>query len=72
MSAICAALKYPSEEEDETASSSQFEIDSEAEGGSNDLVEDDPQWILYNHIKSYTDSNGETLSDPFIKLPSKK
>ncbi|CAL1527080.1 unnamed protein product [Lymnaea stagnalis] len=72
MSAVCAALKYPSEEEDETASSSQFEMDSEAEAAGNDLVEDDPQWILYNHVKNLTGANGDTLSDPFIKLPSKK
>uniref|UniRef100_A0A0B7AIS6 Protein polybromo-1 n=1 Tax=Arion vulgaris TaxID=1028688 RepID=A0A0B7AIS6_9EUPU len=72
MSAICAALKYPSDVEDDAASSSQFDIDSEGEDGGNELVEDDPQWILYNHIKNYTNSKGETLSDPFLKLPSKK
>ncbi|KAK6994776.1 protein polybromo-1-like isoform X1 [Biomphalaria glabrata] len=69
MSAICAALKYPSDDNEE---SSHFEMDSEADGGGNDLVEDDPQWILYNYVKNYTDSTGDTIADPFIKLPSKK
>lgn len=72
MSAICAALKYPSDVEDDAASSCQFEMDSEGEVGGNELVEDDPQWILYNHVKNYTTPSGETLSDPFLKLPSKK
>ncbi|XP_035825265.1 protein polybromo-1 isoform X1 [Aplysia californica] len=71
MSAVCAALKYQSSEDD-GASSSQFEMDSEAEGTGNDLVEDDPQWILYNHVKNVTGDDGDSLSEPFQKLPSKK
>ena len=73
MSAVCASLKYPSEAEDNDGdSSSQFDINSEMDGGSNDLVEDDPQWILYNFIKNYTNENNDTISDPFLRLPSKK
>ncbi|BFZ08168.1 hypothetical protein BsWGS_11204 [Bradybaena similaris] len=72
MSAVCAALKYPSDLDDDAASSSQFEMDSEGEEGGNGLVEDDPQWILYNHVKNYTNSKGEAIADTFQKLPSKK
>ena len=71
MSAVCAALKYQSSEDD-AASSSHFDMDSEAEGVGNDLVEDDPQWILYNHVKNIEDDDGDLLSEPFLKQPSKK
>ncbi|CAG5124399.1 unnamed protein product [Candidula unifasciata] len=72
MSAVCAALKYPSDIDDDAASSSQFEMDSEGEDGGGGLVEDDPQWILYNHVKNFTNSKGEVIADTFQKLPSKK
>lgn len=73
MSAVCASLKYPSEVEDNDGnSSSQFDFNSEADVGSSGLVEDDPQWILYNFVKNYTDEDNDTIADPFLKLPSKK
>ncbi|GFO15453.1 polybromo 1 [Plakobranchus ocellatus] len=73
MSAVCASLKYPSDEEDRKVNSpSPFDMDSEADAGNNELVEDDPQWILYNYIKNYTNENNDTISDPFLRLPSKK
>ncbi|GFS20715.1 protein polybromo-1 [Elysia marginata] len=73
MSAVCASLKYPSEVEDNDGdSSSQFDMNSEVDGGSNGLVEDDPQWILYNFVKNFTDESNDTIADPFLKLPSKK
>lgn len=32
----------------------------------------DPQWQLYEAVKSYTSIAGEVLSDPFMRLPSRR
>ena len=69
MSAVCAALEY--QQSDDDAESSHFDLDSDGDGG-NDMEEDDPQWILYNHVKDFPGDDGEIISEPFMKLPSRK
>ena len=56
MSAVCAALKY--KQDGDTAAGADadpatFDLDADMEAGSGSgaLVEDDPQWILFNHVK---------------------
>ncbi|XP_073978285.1 protein polybromo isoform X2 [Rhodnius prolixus] len=61
LSAITAAIKSEDEEEDD-------------DGGS--IVEledtDNPCWQLFDAVKSHTNAQGDVLSEPFHKLPSKR
>ncbi|XP_025107191.1 protein polybromo-1-like isoform X11 [Pomacea canaliculata] len=66
LSAVCAALRYQSEDDDTASSQMDFEGDSDGEES------DSPFWALYFAVKNYTSSEGEILSQPFLKLPSKK
>jgi len=70
MSAVCAALKYQSSDDEEEED--QFDMDEDVEAGVNGLEEDDPQWMLYNHVKNITDDRHNTLAEPFLKMPSKR
>jgi len=49
---------------------SESESDSESEMAEEKL--DDPLWSLYSRIKNYTTPSGNTLSEPFLSLPSKR
>ncbi|KAK7457993.1 hypothetical protein BaRGS_00039138 [Batillaria attramentaria] len=66
LSAVCAALKYQSEDDDTASSQMEFEGDSDFEDA------DSPFWALYCTIKDYRTPAGDVLSQPFLKLPSKK
>lgn len=66
LSAVCAALRYQSEDDDTASSQMEFEGDSDLEDG------DSPFWVLFSAIKNYKTPEGELLSQPFLKLPSKK
>lgn len=35
-------------------------------------VESNPQWQLYDAVRSYTSSAGVQLSDPFMRLPNRR
>ncbi|KAL1139328.1 hypothetical protein AAG570_006314 [Ranatra chinensis] len=61
LSAITAALKNEEEEEDDDESES---IVGEEP--------DNPCWQLFNTVKSATSPQGQSLSEPFYKLPSKR
>nr|XP_022295789.1 protein polybromo-1-like isoform X8 [Crassostrea virginica] len=74
MSAICAALKYPSDDEDDEASldASLMEYDDDS-GTETIMSEDDNLYLmLLNAVKNYKMSSGKTISEPFVKLPSKR
>ncbi|XP_046573937.1 protein polybromo-1-like isoform X7 [Haliotis rubra] len=74
LSAVCAALKYQSDEDAEVASQSGSHMDYEAESeGDTSVAEDEsPLWGLYYAVKNYKTPNGDQLSEPFLKLPSKR
>ncbi|XP_070193759.1 protein polybromo-1-like isoform X2 [Littorina saxatilis] len=66
LSAVCAALKYQSEDDDTASSQMDYEGDSDMEDS------DSPYWTLYSAVKDFTTADGDELSLPFCKLPSKK
>ncbi|XP_071082321.1 protein polybromo-1-like isoform X6 [Haliotis cracherodii] len=74
LSAVCAALKYQSDEDVDAASQSGSHMDYEAESeGDTSVAEDEsPLWGLYYAVKNYKTPNGDQLSEPFLKLPSKR
>lgn len=82
LSAICAALNYQSEEDASAVESdiaschdniSQMDFEDESGGeGSVAEGEDNVQWMLYNSVKNLKNSLGQSLSEPFMKLPSKR
>eukprot|EP00105_Crassostrea_gigas_P034204 XP_019918352.1 PREDICTED: protein polybromo-1-like isoform X16 [Crassostrea gigas] len=74
MSAICAALKYPSDDEDDEASLDASLMDYDDDSGAETIMsEDDNLYVmLLNAVKNYKLSSGETVHEPFIKLPSKR
>ncbi|KAK9506268.1 hypothetical protein O3M35_008237 [Rhynocoris fuscipes] len=61
LSAITAAIKSEDEDEDD-------------DGGSIEELEDtdNPCWQLFDTVKSHTNAQGDILSEPFHKLPSKR
>ncbi|ESO90734.1 hypothetical protein LOTGIDRAFT_175808 [Lottia gigantea] len=73
MSAICAQLTYPSDDESDIGTvdmnTSQIDYDSEADTTVSD--DENPQWALYNTIRNYQTVDGD-LSLPFLKLPNKR
>ncbi|XP_013402941.2 protein polybromo-1-like [Lingula anatina] len=80
LSAICAALKYPEDEEEELSeiaschdqlSQMDYEEDS-AEEGSVTEPEETVQWVLFNAVKNAKNSLGQGLADPFLKLPNRR
>ncbi|XP_059470820.1 protein polybromo-1 [Neocloeon triangulifer] len=75
LSAITSALKYEDEEEDEEEEAMD-EDDSDQDDDDDEVNEDDeesgPLLNLYEAVKSFTNSQGYRLSDPFRKLPSKR
>ena len=66
LSAVCAALKYQSEDEDTASSQMEYEGDSDFED------DDSPYWVLYKAVKDHKTPDEDMLSQPFCKLPSKK
>lgn len=74
MSAICAALKYPSDDEDDEASLDASLMDYDDDSGAETIMsEDDNLYVmLLNVVKNYKLPSGETVHEPFIKLPSKR
>ncbi|XP_048738876.1 LOW QUALITY PROTEIN: protein polybromo-1-like [Ostrea edulis] len=75
MSTICAALKYPSdEEEDFEASLDASLLDYDDDSGAETIMSEDDSLnvVLLNAVKNYKLPSGETIFEPFVKLPSKR
>ena len=78
LSAICAALTYEDEDDESDRTSCHdnlSQMDYEDESGAEGSVvesEDSVLWSLYNSIKNYKNSLGQALSEPFMRLPSKR
>lgn len=83
MTDICADLQYPSDDdmepilyddEDDDSILDQSQIDYDDESGTETIMSDDesPFWALFNAVKTYRDSTGQTIYEPFVKLPSKR
>ena len=78
LSAICAALEYISDNDSTNTPSchdnlSQMDYEEESGGeGSVAEPEENVQWMLYNAVKEHKNSLGQNLSDPFLKLPSRR
>ncbi|XP_050414822.1 protein polybromo-1 isoform X3 [Patella vulgata] len=71
MSAICAALTYPSDDESDTTEVNTSQIDYDSEADTTVSEDENPQWALYNTIRNYQTPDGD-LSLPFLKLPNKR
>ncbi len=71
---MCAALRYPSDDENEASSQtgSQMDYEAESEGESTVTEDESPLWALYLAVKNYRTPAGDQLSEPFLKLPSKR
>ncbi|XP_062616162.1 protein polybromo-1-like [Saccostrea cucullata] len=75
MSAVCAALKYPSDDEDDLEASMDASLlDYDDDSGAETIMsEDDNLYVtLLNAVKTHRMSSGETIFEPFVKLPSKR
>ena len=67
LSAVCTALKYHFEDDDSTTNPMDFD------GGDSDHeYSDSPFWQLFSAVKKYVTPDGDDISQPFCKLPSKK
>ena len=76
MSAICASLTYPSDEEDlldtsQDLSFMDYDDDSDVE---TIMSEEDNSTFtaLVTAVKQFRTVSGETIHEPFLKLPSKR
>ncbi|KAL5013533.1 hypothetical protein ScPMuIL_007803 [Solemya velum] len=76
LSAICAALKYQDDEAMEDFSmldtSGQMEYEDESGGETTMSEEENPYWSLFNAIRNFRTPDGYTISEPFLKLPSRR
>ncbi|XP_078668227.1 protein polybromo-1-like isoform X1 [Branchiostoma floridae x Branchiostoma belcheri] len=75
LSAITAALQYSSEEEEQSETSERVSIteyEEESEADSSMYEEGNTFLALYDHVRGYSTGQGMCLSEPFLKLPSKK
>lgn len=84
MTDICADLQYPSDDdipeiqydddEDEESLLDQSQLDYDDESGTETIIseEESPYWSLLNAVKSHRDHTGQTIYEPFVKLPSKR
>lgn len=86
MTDICADLQYPTdddvpqvqydeidEDEDSMLENSQMEYDDDS--GAETVASEDnesPFWTIFNAVKSFRDANGQTIYEPFVKLPSRR
>lgn len=68
-SAAIATLAALTDESDEEGDSEEGGEEEEEEG---DDVEENPQWKLFESVKTVTSSSGVALSEPFWRLPSKR
>ena len=84
MTDVCADLQYPSDDgipqpilfddEDDESLLDQSQIDFDDESGTETVMSEDesPYWTLLNAVKTYRDDTGQTIYEPFVKLPSKR
>ncbi|XP_074645019.1 protein polybromo-1-like isoform X2 [Tubulanus polymorphus] len=76
LSAVCAALEYQSDSDvpDDLGQSVSHTEEDDDSGTESSMYEGDdgPLWALYNTVKNYKNSMGQTLSEPFMKLPSRR
>lgn len=63
LSAVTAALR---DEETDTDADEPMDVEEEVEDSEN------PQWQLFDAVKSITNNTGLQISEPFWKLPSKR
>ncbi|XP_071136797.1 protein polybromo-1-like isoform X10 [Mytilus edulis] len=86
MTDICADLQYPTdddvpqvqyddidEDEDSMLENSQMEYDDDS--GAETVASEDnesPFWTIFNAVKAFRDANGQTIYEPFVKLPSRR
>uniref|UniRef100_A0A4W3IBU1 Protein polybromo-1 n=1 Tax=Callorhinchus milii TaxID=7868 RepID=A0A4W3IBU1_CALMI len=72
LSAITMALQYGSESEEEGGVSRYEEGDSEGESIGSSVDVSSPIYQLFDTVRSYRNSQGQLLAQPFFRLPSKK
>ncbi|XP_072438171.1 protein polybromo-1 isoform X4 [Chiloscyllium punctatum] len=75
LSAITMALQYGSESEEESglgAVTRYEDGDSEEESIGSSVDVTSPLYQLYEVVRSYRNSQGQLLAEPFLRLPSKK
>lgn len=77
LSAVVAALKYASEEEPDlppVAETSDSLVEYEEDSGGETTVseEENLNWALFTFVKNYKTNLGTVLSEPFLKLPSRR
>ncbi|XP_048462115.1 protein polybromo-1 isoform X4 [Rhincodon typus] len=75
LSAITMALQYGSESEEESglgAVTRYEDGDSEGESISSSVDVTSPLYQLFEVVRSYRNSQGQLLAEPFFRLPSKK
>ncbi|XP_043563791.1 protein polybromo-1 isoform X2 [Chiloscyllium plagiosum] len=75
LSAITMALQYGSESEEESglgAVTRYEDGDSEGESIGSSVDVTSPLYQLYEVVRSYRNSQGQLLAEPFLRLPSKK
>lgn len=70
MSAITAALQYESEGED--AIMQEEEADEDEEDAVDPDDSENPQWQLYEAVRTHQNFQGYVLSEPFLRLPSRR
>ncbi|KAG1687281.1 Protein polybromo-1 [Nymphon striatum] len=74
-SSIVAALQYDEDNEDSKSKIDYMSMTMEDEEGNDSEPEDadtNPQWQLFESVKTHTNTAGYQLSEPFTRLPSKK
>ena len=49
-----------------------FDISADEEGIGGDHDSDNPLMMLFNDIQHFTDPTGRALSEPFLRLPSRR
>lgn len=52
--------------------SGQMEYEDESGGETTMSEEENPYWSLFNAIRNFRTPDGYTISEPFLKLPSRR
>ncbi|XP_052070858.1 protein polybromo-1-like isoform X2 [Mytilus californianus] len=86
MTDICADLQYPTDDDvpqvqyddiddDEDSMLEQSQLDYDDDSGAETVASEDnesPFWTIFNAVKAFRDANGQTIYEPFVKLPSRR
>ena len=62
-------VEVPVPELDDSVAADELE---DLEDSSTISREDDPLWILFNTVRQWKNSLGQSLAEPFLKLPSRR